>query len=429
MTYEEALQAVSALAPRGWRLGLDRMQAFVERAGLSDAMGERPGPHYVHVAGTNGKGSTTAMLQSLMIAQGYRTGAFFSPYVYDPRERVQIGRELIEPGVFARWVEYLLRVAEQMDETEFGGITEFEMKTAVGFATWKEAGCEWVALEVGLGGRLDATTVVTPRSGIVVSIGWDHMHILGDTLEKIAAEKAGIAKPGMPLVVGAMEPGPRDVIHRIAQEVGSPVWQFGEEVRLEAVGDRFRVHTPGASYGPMRPNLIGVHQPHNMALAVAAMEAAGALRDPDAVVKGIEEARIPGRFEQRTVGGVSVVLDGAHNLDSAQALARSLEAQYPGRRLIALCGMLQGHEPAPFFECFRHLFQKVHLSRIDFHRTREPDDLAEEIMGIFPSVVAHGDPDEALQAALKSAGHDGILVVTGSFYLVGETGNRLDHLG
>ncbi|HEY0866603.1 MAG TPA: hypothetical protein VGE01_04465, partial [Fimbriimonas sp.] len=220
MTYPEALAYVSGLEPRGWRLGLDRMQAFIDRAGLSQNVGRppgtdpagKPGARFIHVAGTNGKGSVTAFLQSMLVEHGYRTGAFFSPYVVDPRERVQFGRSLISESDFASVVAHLKPIAESFSETEFGGITEFEFKTAVGVEYWRRKRCEWVALEVGLGGRLDATNVVHPACSAIVSIGYDHTQILGDTLEKIAFEKAGIVKPETPLVVGDVPEPARRVI-------------------------------------------------------------------------------------------------------------------------------------------------------------------------------------------------------------------------
>src|SRR5579885_2264045 len=137
MTYEEALAYIAGLAPRGWRLGLDRMQAFVDKIRLQDSLGAAGGPQYIHVAGTNGKGSVTAYLQSILVCAGHRTGAFFSPFVYDPRERVQFDMEYISKGDLAKLTEELIPIAESFSETEFGGITEFEFKTALGFLYWK----------------------------------------------------------------------------------------------------------------------------------------------------------------------------------------------------------------------------------------------------------------------------------------------------
>src|SRR6185436_18334668 len=233
MTYDEALAYIASLAPRGWRLGLDRMQAFVDKIGMQDALGAEGGPQFIHVAGTNGKGSVTAYLQSILVEAGYKTGAFFSPFVYDPRERVQFGRELISKEDLAKLTEELIPIAESFSDTEFGGITEFEFKTALGFLYWKRKQCEWVALEVGLGGRLDATNVVTPKASIIVSIGLDHTNILGHTLAEIAYEKAGIIKPKVPVVVGQMPHEALEVIERAAAEREAPIWRYGKEIRYQ----------------------------------------------------------------------------------------------------------------------------------------------------------------------------------------------------
>ena len=230
MTYEQALAYIAALEPRGWRLGLDRMQEFVHRAGLDQSIGNPSGPQFIHVAGTNGKGSTTAFLQSILVESGYRTGSFFSPFVVDPRERVQFGRELIGKQELADLTEALIPVADSLTDSEFGGITEFEFKTAIGFQYWKQRHAEWVALEVGLGGRLDATSVVTPCASIIVSIGLDHMHILGDTRAKIAFEKAGVIKPGAPVIVGDLPPDALEVVTEVAQANTAPIWRWGHEV-------------------------------------------------------------------------------------------------------------------------------------------------------------------------------------------------------
>ncbi|MBC8064854.1 MAG: bifunctional folylpolyglutamate synthase/dihydrofolate synthase, partial [Chlorobia bacterium] len=230
MTYEKALAYIASLETRGWRLGLDRMQEFANRLGLPGSLGEVGGPQFIHVAGTNGKGSVTAYLQSMLIESGYSTGSFFSPFVYDPRERVQIGRRLIPKSIFALLTEWIRPFGESLTETKFEGVTEFEFKTAMGFQFWKEMEAEWVALEVGLGGRLDSTNIVTPRCSVIVSIGKDHTHILGDTYHQIAEEKAGIIKPGVSVIVGEMPEEALLTILKIAQERGSEAWVFGREI-------------------------------------------------------------------------------------------------------------------------------------------------------------------------------------------------------
>ncbi len=416
MTYDEALAALAGLAPRGWRLGLDRMQEFLRRAELESAV-KGVSPKFIHVAGTNGKGSVTAYVQSILRSQGYTTGGFFSPFVYDPRERIQINGAYISKEEFARLTTWLMQVGLELDQTPFGGITEFEVKTAMGFAAWAEAKCEWVALEVGLGGRFDATNVITPGASAIVSIGWDHMAILGDTLEKIAFEKAGVIKPGIPCIVGAMAPGPHDVIAKVASEQGAPLWRLGEEIQTEGNA----VRTPASKYRNLKPGIRGVHQLHNAAVAIAACEAAGAIRDQEAVPAAITQTTLPGRFEVRKLGKKTIVLDGAHNGESAQALAKTLAQEFPGQPFTVLAGMLQGHDPTPMFAPLTGA-SEVHLVPINFHRTRNSKELQADLLPLEMKITAHETATKGLEAALHG---EELLVITGSFYLVGEIGQLL----
>lgn len=428
MTYQEALDYVAGLAPRGWRLGLDRMREFAHRAGLDDALGP-DSPSYIHVAGTNGKGSTTAYLQSILHESGYRVGSFFSPYVYDPRERIQLGRELIPEGIFAGLTAMLIPIAEEFTETEFGGISEFEFKTAMAFLFYKRLKCEWVALEVGLGGRLDATNIVTPKCSVIVSVGLDHTNILGDTVEQIAHEKAGIIKPGVPVIVGAMPDAARDVVLQQAVEVGSEFWRFGHEVLVADDTDgSIVVSTPRGRHAGLSLGIKGAMQRHNMALAVAAADAAGATRTLGGLQRGTALASIPGRFEIRKHQGRTVILDGAHNPDAARVLVDSLKS-YLGadglpilQKVVLLTGMVAGHDPASFYRSFQGLVDAAFAVPIDFHRSLPPQAVADALAEIIPDVQVADRATDGLSAALDSAGANGIVLVTGSFYLIGEVG-------
>lgn len=280
------------------------MQEFLRRLGVAEKLGQKGGPQFIHVAGTNGKGSTVAFLQSMLVEQGYKTGAMYSPYVYDVRERVQIGKELIPKEDFARLTEKLLIVGEELEKTEFGGPTEFEMKTALGFLFWAEQDVEWVALETGLGGRLDATNVVDPAVSVITSIGLDHTHILGETLAEIAAEKAGIIKPSRPVVIGTLHDDAFDAIEKTAANRDSQVLRYGRDVKWKGS----ELVTPNSTYKDLEPGLIGGVQEINLALAVAALELAGANRDKEKLTHGARAARLPGRYEEVEYKGRKFIL-------------------------------------------------------------------------------------------------------------------------
>ena len=410
MTYAEALAYISGLETRGWRLGLDRMAAFVRAAALESAIGGHD-RKFVHIAGTNGKGSTTAFAEAMLRAAGYRTGAFFSPFVVDIRERVQFGGELISREDLAAVTAELQPIAEAFTETDFGGISEFEFKTAVGFRYWEKMQAEWVALEVGLGGRLDSTNVVHPAATIIVSIGLDHMHILGDTIEKIAAEKAGIIKAGIPVIVGDIPPPALEVILDIARERRAPAFCFGEEIRLT----NGVLECPWGTVAGLRPSLAGVHQPHNAALAAAALLSAG-VDDLDAIRAGAETAWLPGRFHRVEFEGRTIILDGAHNPDAATALAETLRQEFGAdARFHLITNMLTGHDIPAFYRPLADQIESATVVPIDFFRARPPEDVATEIrqLGI------EARPETDILAAIRVGRGELPVLVTGSNYLVG----------
>ncbi len=426
MNYEESLAWLSGLQGRGWRLGLDRMRAFVRASGLNDVLGGPGSPiQYLHVAGTNGKGSTTAYLQSMLVAQGYRTGGYFSPYVVDPRERIQIGGELIAKKEFAAVATELREVAERFDQTEEGGVTEFEVKTAMGFLAWKRAGVEVVALEVGLGGRLDATNVVMPAACAIVSISLDHTSILGHTEAEIAREKAGIVKPGVPCVIGPLGEEARSTIRAIAEERDAPLLIAGEAHDRSAEGgaDRLTISV-GDAWG--LPGIPGRHQLANARVALATLEAGGYLRDPQRAARGLAETRLPGRMHEVKLFGRPVLVDGAHNPDSARALVEHLSTS----PIVAIIGMLDGHDPREFFSAtaLGYIRAKqwgsidhVLAVPVDNPRSLAPEAVAEAAR----SQGLRAEACVSLEAALRRVNElptrpKERVVITGSLYLAGE---------
>jgi dihydrofolate synthase/folylpolyglutamate synthase len=417
LSFEEAVERLGAFRTRGWRLGLDRMQEFLRRLGVSDKLGapDQPGQtrtnpnttQFIHVAGTNGKGSVCAYLQAMLHEQGYRVGATYSPYVYDVRERVQLGRDLISKQDFARLVERLLEVGATLDDTELGGPTEFEMKTALGFLYWAEKQCDWVALEVGLGGRLDATNVVDPACCVIVSVGLDHTHILGDTLAQIATEKAGIIKSGRPVVVGDLPQEAMQAVEAVARENRAPLYRYGKEF-----GD-----------SPFVPGIKGHAQAHNLALAVKALELVGAVRDERRMAEGAARARLPGRFEVRQCQGRTFILDGAHNASAAAHLVATMRESGYGGRYKLVTGHLQGHDPNEFYKPLEPVVERAFVAKIDFFRAMEPQEVIAQ--SGLKDAKPYGSSEEALRACIAETREGETVLVTGSFYLVGEVGNLL----
>jgi dihydrofolate synthase/folylpolyglutamate synthase len=391
------------------------MRAFVERASLTPTLSNKG---YIHVAGTNGKGTTTAFVESILRHQGWRTGAFYSPYVVDYRERIQAEGQMIAPDELAALVARLLPVADSMGDTEFGGATKFELEAAMGFAYWEQKACEWVALEVGLGGRLDATNVVTPKACIIVSVGLDHTSILGNSLEEIAAEKAGIIKPGVPVVVGEMPPEAYAVIKGIAKERSAPF--FSIERQYAQRDGIWQVGVPGGIVGGFQPTLAGEKIGHNMALAVVACFVARAIKDSgEALAEGVRNAWLPGRNDVREVAGHRVIFDGAHNADAARILVKSLPDKI---RLVS--NMLSGHEAEPFYREFVGRAVGVEVAPIDSPRAMRVEDTVAMLQRESIPSRGHATVRAALQAAI--AADDAPVVVCGSNYLVGDALRAID---
>ena len=415
--YQKAQEYIASLAQRGWRLGLDRMSEFANRADLSGSLGDGDSPKFIHVAGTNGKGSVTAMIQSCLAEQGFRTGAFFSPFVVDTRERIQFDRDMITETDLAKIATKLMPIGESLSDTDFGGVTEFEFKAAMGFEYWKQKKCEWVSLEVGLGGRLDATNIVSPAASAIVSISYDHTSILGSTLKEIAHEKAGIIKPGKPVVVGQMPPEALKEIERVASELSSPIWRIGKEIQWEKIRIGVNIATPYTTI-TVEPSLFGDIQLHNAAVAFSVMQLAGALKKNDKVREGFSRAYLPGRFQMVAHGGHTYLLDGAHNPDSANVLAKLLQ-QAGIKPRICITGMLNGHSAQEFYGQIRDMVEEFYVAPIDFHRSMNPTDLSQDLKSMGISVTSFGSVRSALEAAQEAKQTEPILVC-GSFYLVGE---------
>ena len=306
---------------------------------------------------------------------------------------------MISEEDFARIVSEVWPVAESMEGSEFDGPTEFEFKTAMGFVHWSQQAADFVALEVGLGGRLDATNVIsTPACSVITSIGLDHTQILGDTHAAIAIEKAGVIKPGCPVVVGEVPEEAWLAIETIAKVNQAPVWRYGREFVLSTGFDGYRVSTPLGSYERLNPGLRGVVQPHNMAVAIAACDVAGGIREPKKVGHGVGKAYVPGRMQTVSYRGKKFLLDGAHNSEAAVALVESLQG-FPTP--VLLTGMLEGHSAGELYEPLSAIIDEVHFAPIKFHRARRPEDLDQESGFLFNKSAVHENIEDALQACLN----------------------------
>jgi dihydrofolate synthase/folylpolyglutamate synthase len=386
---------LDTLEPLGMRFGLER----VERA--LDALGhpERAYP-ILQVAGTNGKGSTCAMAAAALRAAGHRTGLYVSPHLVRFNERIQVDGRSVDDAALEAATAEIRRACPWHDAGGPGDrLTYFEFATLLGFLVFARARVGVAVVEVGLGGRLDATSAATPRVTAVARIGLDHVQLLGGTVEAIAREKAGIFKPGVPAVVHAAQPpGALESLRAEAARRGAP---------FQVAADAWD--------GPI--GLAGPHQRGNAALAAAALQALDAAGVPvpaEAIARGIAEARWPGRLE--TVAGV--LLDGAHNADGAAALAAALAALHPGRPVELVFGVLADKDHRGMIAALGPAVRRFHLVAPPSPRARPAEELGPLVERHAPADL-HGSVEEAIACARRAAGDGAVVAVAGSLYLVG----------
>jgi len=433
ITYKQALQYMYGLTNYEIKTAYPYAPQFfdlrrVQR--LLDALGN-PEKKFksVHIAGTKGKGSVSAMLASILTIAGYRTGLYTSPHVHSFRERIQVDEIPIPEADFARLTEQLRPIAEEDRE-----LTTFEVATALAFAYFAQAGVELAVVEVGLGGRLDATNVILPVVSVISTIGHDHMHILGRTLAEIAGEKAGIIKEGVPVVSAPQLRAALGVIERSSAQKHAPLhvvsqaWQWrGTHRTLECqqFGASRRAGNP-APYGPLSYEdlclpLLGKHQLRNAAVVLETIEVlrkAGIPVSEQALRHGLRRVIWPARFEMMGRNPYFLV-DGAHNVDSARVLVRTLQEYYPGRRPWLVLGILSDKDIHAILRQLLPQGQGVTFVRPPHPRAADPRQLQEEAApyGIATEIVE--DVGEATRQALQKVGPDGLVLAAGSFTTAG----------
>jgi len=430
MTYEEALNYLNGLLKFGIKPGLERITALAERF---------DNPHLrlrvIHVTGTNGKGSTCTFIASILRAAGYRVGLYLSPYVHDVRERVQIDGEMIPREDFAALIDEIKPIAEEIGRAELGDVTEFEMKTMVAYLYFARKQVDFAVLEVGMGGRFDATNIVQPLVSVITNVGLDHTERLGDTIEQIAFEKAGIIKTGSVLVTAAEDEDAWRVILNRSREEGAEVWRViksharradspSPDVRLRytSKGDAFSIHGGDVHLQGLTPGLKGHFQHINAATAIAAILALEKYEvrvTPQAIFAGVSDAYIPGRMEILREKPL-LVIDGAHNEDAAGNLARAVRESLRYNRMILVIGMLSTHSNEAVLSILAPMSAKIIATQSKWMKATPASELAETARKLHPDVETVDQVPAAVKRALEIATPDDLVLVTGSFYTIGE---------
>jgi dihydrofolate synthase/folylpolyglutamate synthase len=411
--YRRALTELGRLGRFGMRLGLDTMTRVCARLGSP----ERAFP-VLHIAGTNGKGSTSHALHSILRAAGWKVGLYTSPHILRFTERITVGgRELDR----ARVLPLYERVREAAGDAP---MTFFEAATAMAFSCFAEERVDAAVVEVGLGGRLDATNVVHPLVSIITSIGLEHREHLGTTESQIALEKAGIVKGGRPVIVGPLSNEAERAIQRVAAERGAPLHRWGRELiglREERAREGERFWYRGQTFrGRFTVPLFGAHQVANASLAAYAAELAagfGLSVHERHVAEGLAVTRVPGRF-QEVEGRPTIVLDTAHNPGAARVLAGSLADRFGAHPVALVIGVLADKDHLEMLHELAPAVSEVCVVRPESDRARDPEDVVVAAREVGLRARAFEDMASALDAARAAVGEGGGVVVTGSFYTV-----------
>jgi dihydrofolate synthase / folylpolyglutamate synthase len=393
---------------------LDRMFALMEELG-------NPQEKYpiIHVAGTKGKGSVSALCASGLQAAGYTAGLYTSPHLLDYVERIQVNGEPILHEQMVELVEEIKPAVARIPK-----LTTFEITTALGFLAFARNNVNAAVIEVGLGGRLDATNIVMPKVSVITSLSYDHMAVLGDTLAKIAGEKAGIIKEGVPVVSAPQVDEALEVLERIAKEKNCPFVLVGKDVKFERINSSLEGQEIAISFqhsvGSFEIPLLGSHQVENAASAYTALKTSGLGISDEAIQKGLAEVKWPARF-QVVRRDPPVILDSAHNQDSFAKLRQTLEEHFPGKQVYLIFGASEDKNIPGMFAEMKPKIKRLIVTRADHPRALEPGKIIELANQAGLESEAVIPVESALGRALKLSEKDGSIVLSaGSMFVTAE---------
>lgn len=431
MEFQEAMNYLQNLTKFGMNFGLGRITELLSR--LGDPQNTLP---IIHVGGTNGKGSTSAMLESMLRAGGYRVGVFTSPHLHSYTERYKINGHEIKHNNIAQLISAIRPHLENMVTEGFEHPTEFEVSTALAFMYFAQEQVDFLVLEVGLGGAIDSTNVVNPLLTIITNIGMDHMDYLGNTIADIAGVKAGIIKPGIPVVTAATRQQALAVIRQVAKANNALLVQVGEQISWEIISTSMEGlvmdwRGRNQNFKGLTLPLLGKHQAINAATALAALEVlmeAGSIKLNEQQIKaGLAATKWPARLEivQRTP---LVVIDGAHNLDGAQTLRQALQEFFRYEHLILVIGMLGDKEREKVVDELAPLAKIVVVTKPNSPRAGDWQSLADHVRQYVSQVYLIEDIHAAVDKGLSLTGTLDLVCITGSLYMVAEARARWNNL-
>ncbi len=423
MDIKQAMEFITGTQKFGQNLGLARMECMLGK--LGDPQKEL---NVIHIAGTNGKGSVAAITTEVLMAHGYSVGLYISPYIERFNERIQIDRKNIDDGDLARYTEQVQKVVMECLDEGMEHPTEFEIITTIMFLYFRDRQPDFCVIEVGLGGDLDSTNVVSPILSVIASISYDHMNVLGNTLAEIARAKAGIIKPGVPVVSYPQVPAAAAVLIEKARETGSSI-QFADPNNVSFISFDEERGIQNIRYqvgewdfiGELR--LLGVHQQVNSLLAVQTLYELNRLKDlglsSDLIASSLKTVHWMGRFEIMNRQPL-VIIDGAHNVDGIRQLKTSLDFYYPNKPYVLILGILADKDTHRMADLIAREAASVICVTPHSERASLARDLYEYIHSFNDSVTWEEDYGKALRSALKQCPEDGFVIASGSLYMVGD---------
>ncbi len=423
MTLTEAVEYYHSLEKFGIQPGLERIELLCEKLGS---------PHkklkFIHVAGTNGKGSTCTAIASVLTKAGYRTGLYTSPYVIDFRERIQLDMQMISPEALIDVTGQVRFCIEKLSENGVQ-ITEFEAVTAAALLYYASENCDFVVLETGLGGRFDATNIIdSPVCSVITSVSLDHISILGNTLSEIAFEKSGIIKKGCPVITGAEQSEEvLNVIKERAEIMNSPLISTDSSELFNVLSEDIGGTVVSSPAGELKIPYCGNHQLNNMSLVFAVTDVLrnnGAVIPDESVIEGISSFRIPARTEIISTEPL-IILDGSHNDSSTAALADNIKKHLHKKRILAVMGLMSDKDCVSVFEHLMPCFSEIITVKPSNPRSMDAEKLAEIAKGFSVKSTPCPDPCEGINKALSELYRFDALIVCGSLYLAGDVRDYL----
>ena len=422
MNYKEAMNYIKKVGNFGSNYGLERTNRLLEILG---------NPHkklnVIHIAGTNGKGSTTAMIASMLIEEGFNVGMYTSPFLEEFEERIQINRENIKKSDLADYVECIKEAVDKVIDEGYNHPTEFEIITCLMFKYFYDKKVDYAVVEVGLGGRLDSTNVVNPLLTIITSISLDHTNILGSTLKEIAREKGGIIKKDTPLILYPQKEEALKELEAIAKEKSAKIYYiketYGELIDIVKGNDFYQKVKIKGEFNTYNANLklLGEHQILNCAVAVRAVEVLSKIQGFELknIEKGIENVKWIGRLEVLNKKPL-VVIDGAHNIQGITTLKENVNKYFDYKNVILLIGILADKQVEDMIKVITPMSKHIIALTPHSDRAELGVKLKEEIEKINKNVESSESYETAFKKAVSIAKEDDLILVTGSLYMIGE---------